>query len=81
MGVLMTPTETQPAAASPVDFAALFEFVDSKTGDAFGVSLATLLQCLCIAEQHYLVPPFEPGREALTIPAALRAYAAVREDT
>ncbi|MDD5395353.1 MAG: hypothetical protein PHE17_20200 [Thiothrix sp.] len=59
----------------------MFEFEDSKTGTAFGVPLAVLLQCLCIAEQRHLVPPLEPEWEVLTIPPALRAYAVVREDT
>jgi hypothetical protein len=77
----MTPTKIQPAAPTPVNFGALFEFGDAKTGESFGVSLATLLQCLCIAEQRYLVPPLEPDWETQVIPPVLRAYAAVREDS
>ncbi|MDD5395322.1 MAG: hypothetical protein PHE17_20045 [Thiothrix sp.] len=75
----MNPVETQPAASFPVDFGALFEFGDGRTGESFGVSLATLLQCLCIAEQRYLVPPFEPDWEIQTIPPALRAMAVTHE--
>ncbi|QTR51594.1 hypothetical protein [Candidatus Thiothrix anitrata] len=74
----MNPVETQPAEFS-VDFEVLFEFADAKTGEAFGVSLATLLQCLCIAEQRYLVPPFEPDWEWKVIPPTLRASAACNE--
>ncbi|OQX01777.1 MAG: hypothetical protein BWK73_44980 [Thiothrix lacustris] len=71
----MSPIKTQPTVVFPVDFGTLFEFVDSNTGEAFGVSLATLLQCLCIAEQRYLVPPLEPDWEGQMIPPALRAMA------
>lgn len=76
----MNPIKIQ-ASSFPMDFGALFEFGDNKTGETFGVSLATLLQCLCITEQHYLIPPFEPDWEVQAIPPVLRAYAAVREDT
>lgn len=59
----------------PPDLWAIFEFQDTSTDQAFGVSLATLLQCLCIAEQCHLVPPFEAAWEVATIPPALRAMA------
>lgn len=61
----------------PPDFSAVFEFEDRRTGETFGVSLATLLQCLCIAEQRHLVPPFERDWEATTIPPALRAISTI----
>lgn len=76
----MSLAGTQPMSPSPVDFGTLFEFGDVKTGEAFGVSLATLLQCLCIAEQRCLVPPLEPDWEAQAIPAALRAYTVLDDD-
>lgn len=57
----------------PPDLWAVFEFHDGNTSQTFGVSLATLLQCLCIAEQRHIVPPFEEAWEAATIPPALRA--------
>ncbi|WNV05836.1 hypothetical protein RP726_05305 [Candidatus Methylospira mobilis] len=58
------------------DLSMLFEFQDNRTGEFFCVSLATLLQCLCIIEQRYIVPPLEPEWEAVTIPPLLRAMAA-----
>lgn len=59
---------------SPVspDLTAMFEFHDPQAGQRFGVSLATLLQCLCIAEQRHLVPPLEAAWEAESLPAVLR---------
>lgn len=59
------------------DFWAVFEFQDSSAGETFSVSLATLLQCLCIAEQRHIVPPFEADWELITIPPALREKAAI----
>jgi hypothetical protein len=59
------------------DFGAVFEFQDSNSGETFGVLLATLLQCLCIAEQQHIVPPFEEGWEAKTIPPVLREMSVV----
>lgn len=56
----------------PPDLAAVFEFHDPGTGQSMGVSLATLLQCLCIAEQRHLVPPLEPEWEAQSLPPVLR---------
>lgn len=53
------------------DLCAIFAFED-RAHQEFGVSLATLLQCLCIAEQRHLVPPFDPDWERATIPPALR---------
>lgn len=60
-------------SSSPPELTSIFEFQDSRTGQHFGVSLATLLQCLCIAEQRHLVPLFETDWETLTLPPALRA--------
>jgi hypothetical protein len=37
----------------------IFHF-ENRDGLAFGVSLKTMLECLRIAEQQFLVPPFEP---------------------
>jgi len=54
------------------DFATVFEFCDGSTGEAFGVSLATLIQCLCIAEQRHLVPPLEAAWELVAVPTAIR---------
>lgn len=54
------------------DFGALVEFQNAETGQSFFVSVATLLQCLCIAEEQLIVPPFEPEWEALCIPPELR---------
>lgn len=64
-------------ASSSPDLWAVFEFQDSNTGETFGVSFATLLQCLCIAEQCQAVPPFEPEWEVMTIPIALREMSAI----
>jgi hypothetical protein len=58
--------------SSSPDFWTVFEFQDTKTGETFGVSLATLLQCLCIAERRHVIPPFEPDWEVMSIPSALR---------
>lgn len=55
-----------------VELASVFEFHDARTGQNFGVSLATLLQCLCIAEQRQLVPPLEAAWEAQTFAPTLR---------
>ena len=74
MGVLIMPD--QEISLSP-DLWAIFEYQDSSTGEKFGVSLATLLQCLCIAEQRHVVPPFEANWEAVTIPKTLRERAAI----
>ena len=74
MGVLIMPG--QGVSPSP-DLWAVFEYRDSSTGEKFGVSLATLLQCLCVAEQRHVVPPFEADWEAVTIPQALRDRAAL----
>ena len=65
-------TNDEIASLSPPELASVFEFQDSRQGQRLGVSLATLLQCLCIAEQRHLVPPFETDWEALTIPPVLR---------
>lgn len=54
------------------DLGAVFEFQDGSTQQHVGVSLATLLQCLCIAEQCHLVPPLDPEWEAHSLPAVLR---------
>jgi hypothetical protein len=69
-GILM---KSDMVSLSPPDLWAVFEFQDGSIGQAFGVSLATLLQCLCIAEQRHFVPPFEEAWEAATIPPVLRA--------
>lgn len=66
-----------PDINSPPDFWAIFEFQDGNNGETFGVSLATLLQCLCIAEQRHIVPPFEADWEVKTIPPALREMSAI----
>ncbi|BAP88338.1 uncharacterized protein E1O_12070 [Burkholderiales bacterium GJ-E10] len=58
------------------DLFALFAFEERGLGE-FGVSLATLLQCLCIAEQRHLVPPFDPDWERATLPLALRKMAEI----
>lgn len=55
-----------------LDYGAVFEFTDSRTGDSFGVTLATVLQCLCIAEQRFLVPSLDKEWEAATIPPVIR---------
>ena len=61
-----------------IDFGTAFEFSDSRTGQNFCVTLATLLQCLCIAEQQHIVPPFETAWEVEAIPVELRAMAQCR---
>jgi len=75
----MTSSKT-PQACQPPDLGAVFEFEDARTGESFGVSLATLLQCLCIAEQRHLVPPLEADWESRTIPPALRCMARLEEE-
>lgn len=69
--------KSDTASPPPPDLWAVFEFQDGGTGQTFGVSLATLLQCLCIAERHRIVPPFEEAWEAATIPPALRAMSSL----
>lgn len=59
------------------DYCALIQFQDRRSGESFCVSLGTLLQCLCIAEQLYAVPPFERDWELATIPSALREMSAI----
>lgn len=71
----MNLTDTTPQLPNLPDLSTLFEFEDGSTGESFGVSLATLLQCLCIMEQCYIVPPFESEWEAITVPPVLRARA------
>lgn len=63
-------------ASSSPDLWAVFEFQDGNTGETFGVSLATLLQCLCVAEQRHVVPPFEVDWETIAIPKVLREMSA-----
>lgn len=65
------------AGLQPIDLSAIFEFRDSHAGVTAGVSLATLLQCLCIAEDRHLVPPFEPAWEVMAIPPILRSMSAI----
>jgi len=72
MGISMTSTTVTP------DFGALIEFEDSRTQSSFVVTMATLLQCLCIAEEHLLVPPFEAEWAATTIPPVLREWSICR---
>lgn len=62
----------QPSPLTLNDLTTLFEFEDSQSGECFCLSLMTVLQCLCIAEQCHIVPPLDKEWEALTIPAALR---------
>jgi hypothetical protein len=57
------------------DLASVFEFEDQRSGTAVGVLLATLLQCLFIAQERRLVPPFEPDWEAATIDPVIRQMA------
>ncbi|PRA81781.1 hypothetical protein CQ054_20080 [Ochrobactrum sp. MYb29] len=54
------------------DFGALIEFQNSETGEVFLITVGTLLQCLCVAEQQLVVPPFEPDWAAVAIPPILR---------
>lgn len=54
------------------DYSILFHFEDGVTGEDFTVSLATLLQCLCIADHHQLVPPLDQGWTESNIPPILR---------
>ncbi|CZT26104.1 hypothetical protein PCPL58_p3084 (plasmid) [Pseudomonas cerasi] len=70
------------ATSAPLapDLGAIFEFQDSRAGTSLGVSLATLLQCLCIAEQRNLVPPFEADWAVETIPPALLEMAQLNTD-
>lgn len=61
-----------------IDFSTIFEFQDLDPPITFGISLATLLQCLCIAEQRNFVPAFEESWESVTIPAKLREWSQTR---
>ncbi|WP_408914481.1 hypothetical protein [Brucella pseudogrignonensis] len=54
------------------DFGALIEFENAESGQVFVITVATLLQCLCIAEHELIVPPFEPEWAAVAIPLLLR---------
>jgi hypothetical protein len=56
----------------------VFEFEDQR-GAPVGVLLATLLQCLCIAQARALVPPFEPDWAAATIGPVIREMARLPE--
>ncbi len=73
-----TTQSTQKAHQIQPNFATFFEFQEAKSGKKFTVTLATLLQCLCIAEQQFIVPPFEPDWEAATIPPLLRSMSQIR---
>lgn len=64
----------------PPDLAAVFEFQNGRSGVSLGVSLATLLQCLCIAEQRHLVPSLESDWELATLPPEFRAMARLNTD-
>lgn len=64
--------------AKPIDFGTIFELQDGASGQTYGVTLATLLQCLCVAEQRYMVPPFEPEWAAESLPDLLRERALIR---
>lgn len=54
-----------------VDLGTVFEFAAGATGEPFGVTLATLLQCLCIAQKKGFVPPFEADWVEVMIPPIL----------
>ena len=54
------------------DLAATFAFEDVRGDRVFLVSLATLLQCLVIAEKRHLVPPFDRDWAARAVPAVIR---------
>ena len=63
----------KPDVRSELD--AVLEFEDKRSGTPVGVSVATLLQCLCIAQERCLVPPFEADWEAATIDPVIREMA------
>lgn len=53
------------------DLSTVFEFQTGKEPPT-AVYLATLLQCLCLAEQQHLVPPLEADWLEAVIPASSR---------
>lgn len=63
------------------DLSTVFEFQIGKEPPT-GVYLATLLQCLCLAEQQHLVPPLETDWLDAVIPTHSRDlfYALKAED-
>jgi hypothetical protein len=71
------PTASQ-AIDSAINYGTIFDFSNAQNATQVGVSLATLLQCLCIAEQRHLVPPLEPEWEQMTIPSILRNYSTLQ---
>jgi hypothetical protein len=73
------PTASQ-AIDSAINYGTIFVFRNAQNGTQVGVSMATLLQCLCVAEQRHLVPPLEPEWEQMTIPSILRNYSALKLD-
>lgn len=53
------------------DLSIVFEFQAGKEPPT-AVFLATLLQCLCLAEQQHLIPPLEADWLEAVIPASSR---------
>lgn len=56
-----------------IDLSTVFEFQSGKKAP-IGVYLATLLQCLCLAEQQHLVPPLEADWLDAVIPPSSRDH-------
>lgn len=54
-----------------VDLSTIFEFQAGKEAP-IGVHLATLLQCLCLAEKQHIVPPLEADWLDAVIPVSNR---------
>lgn len=59
-------------SSTNIDLGTVFEFRSAESSDSFGVTLATLLQCLCAAEARGLVPPLEKEWEVAVIPKFIR---------
>ena len=58
------------------DLGALFRFEDTQTGFEALVSLATLLQCLCVSRNACLVPELPVEWKNVALPEGIEAMSA-----
>ncbi len=55
-----------------IDLGTVFEFSHETSGEFFGMTLATLLQCLCVAEELGFVPPLDTAWSKAVIPSVIQ---------
>lgn len=68
--------EVSNRAGNQSNLGAAFRFEDPSTGLEALVSLATVLQCLCVARDKHLVPEFTNEWKAKALPEIIERMAA-----